>query len=129
MICYICKKDNFSKHSFYNQMCKNCGDFNYKKRIQDANLVGYTALITGARIKIGYQCALKLLRCGAFVIATTRFPINAASRFSKEKDFEEWKDRLSIYGLDLRNIGSLEQFLDHILNDIKKLDIVINNAA
>ena len=53
-------------------------DFNYAKRTQRAPLDGKVALITGARVKIGYQASLMLLRSGARVIATTRFPKDAA---------------------------------------------------
>ena len=51
---------------------------NYEKRFQTASLAGRIALITGARIKIGYQAALMMLRAGAHVIVTTRFPRDAA---------------------------------------------------
>ena len=44
------------------------------------NLSGRTALITGARLKIGYQAALIMLQSGARVIVTTRFPVDAALR-------------------------------------------------
>ena len=48
-------------------MCEACGDFNYAKREQTADLTGHYALVTGARVKIGYQASLKLLRAGAHV--------------------------------------------------------------
>lgn len=41
------------------------------------------ALVTGARVKLGYAVALRLLRNKATVIATTRFPNDAAQRFSQ----------------------------------------------
>jgi len=86
-------------------------------------------LITGARIKIGYQCAIKLLRCGAQVIATTRFPHDAAYRFAKERDFDKWSMHLHIYGLDMRNITSVERFTEFIKLKYNRLDVIINNAA
>jgi hypothetical protein len=57
------------------------------------------AVITGSRFKIGYHITLMLLRGGATVIATTRFPVDSALRFSKEDDFMEWGHRLKIHGL------------------------------
>ncbi len=42
--------------------------------------LGQRAVVTGARIKIGYAIALKLLRCGAKVYATTRFTYDALER-------------------------------------------------
>src|SRR5262249_32062895 len=86
--CYVCKKEYLELHFFYDAMCRECGDFNYQKRGQSASLEGWVALITGSRLKIGYQAALMVLRAGARVIATTRFPHDAAKRFSSEPDFE-----------------------------------------
>ena len=43
--------------------------------------------MTGARVRIGYQIALRLLRCGARVIATTRWPADALLRYASEHDF------------------------------------------
>lgn len=71
-------------------------------------------MVTGGRIKIGYAVVLKLLRDGATVIATTRFPHDAARRYSQEADFETWRDRLQIYKLDLRHLTRVEEFTEHI---------------
>lgn len=127
--CYVCKTMYTSVHHFYDSMCKSCGDFNYQKRFQTADLTGQVALITGSRLKIGYHATLMLLRSGATVIATTRFPVDSAIRYSKEPDFNEWKHRLKIYGLDLRHIPSVEIFATYIEQKYDRLDILINNAA
>jgi len=127
--CYTCKALYRRVHFFYHLMCRDCATFNYKKRIQTADLKGRIALMTGARIKIGYKAALVLLRCGALVIATTRFPKDAAQRFAQEKDFAEWKDRLHIYGLDMRQLPAVERFCEHLLATYPHLDMIINNAA
>lgn len=55
----------------------------FNKRSQTANLTGKVALVTGGRIKIGFEIALQLLRAGARVIVTTRFPRDAAMRYAK----------------------------------------------
>ena len=73
-------------------------------------LSGHYALVTGARVKIGFQASLKLLRAGAHVVVTTRFPVDAADRYSKEPDFPAFRDRLQIHGLDLRHTPSVELF-------------------
>ncbi|MCB1144124.1 MAG: SDR family oxidoreductase [Leptospiraceae bacterium] len=127
--CYVCKKEYRKLHFFYDSMCTECGDFNYAKRFQKVSLDGRIALITGSRLKIGYHTSLMLLRSGAEVIATTRFPVDSAYRFSKEEDFNEWKDRLHIYGLDLRHTPSVELFAIYVENHYPRLDILINNAA
>ncbi|MDT0294285.1 SDR family oxidoreductase [Mesonia ostreae] len=127
--CYVCKTLFTKLHHFYDTMCTECGDFNYAKRFQTADVNGQVAVITGSRLKIGYHITLMLLRGGATVIATTRFPVDSASRFSKEEDFHQWKDRLHIHGLDLRHIPSVEIFCNYIEQKYDRLDILINNAA
>ncbi len=127
--CYICKAPFTRLHFFYDSMCPKCADFNYQKRFQTAPLDGQTALITGSRLKIGYQATLMMLRAGARVIATTRFPVDSALRFSREEDFKKWSHRLHIYGLDLRHTPSIEIFCNFIEQQYDRLDILINNAA
>ncbi|MCM2350579.1 MAG: SDR family oxidoreductase [Bacteriovoracaceae bacterium] len=127
--CYVCRSKFTKVHHFYDTMCPSCADLNYAKRFQTADLTGQVALITGSRLKIGYQATLMLLRAGATVIATTRFPVDSALRYSKEKDYPVWKDRLRIYGLDLRHTPSVEIFCRYIEQKYERLDILINNAA
>lgn len=127
--CYVCKQRYTKLHFFYDQLCEACGDFNYAKRSQTANLSGRVALITGARVKIGYQAAIMLLRAGARVIVTTRFPRDAAQRFGREVDYEAFRDRLVIYGLDLRHTPSVEAFAQHIVQSEERLDFVLHNAC
>jgi len=127
--CYVCKAPFTRLHHFYDSMCPPCSEFNYAKRFQTADLRGKTAFITGSRLKIGYQASLMMLRAGARVIATTRFPVDSALRYSKEKDFEQWGGRLHIYGLDLRHTPSVEIFCNYIMQQYDRLDILINNAA
>jgi NAD(P)-dependent dehydrogenase (short-subunit alcohol dehydrogenase family) len=85
--------------------------------------------VTGGRVKIGHQTVLRLLRDGAKVIVTTRFPYAAARRFHAEPDSAQWADRLQLYGLDLRNIPAVESFARHLLHTEPHLDILIHNAA
>lgn len=127
--CYVCKAEFNTLHFFYDTMCKSCGDYNYQKRFQTADMTGQVAIITGARLKIGYHCALMMLKSGAKVVVTTRFPVDAAIRFAKEMDYPIWKDRLHIYGLDLRHTPSVEIFARYMEQTLDRLDILINNAA
>jgi len=127
--CYVCKEEYTRLHHFYDSMCPPCAELSYAKRFQTASLAGRTALITGARIKIGYQAALMMLRAGARVLVTTRFPRDAAERFSREPDFASFEDRLAVFGLDLRHSPSVETFTRFITQTEPRLDILINNAA
>ena len=127
--CYICKRKYSLIHHFYDQLCPECAAFNFAKRTEVADLRGRAALLTGGRVKIGYQAGLKLLRCGARLIVTTRFPRDSATRYSREPDFAEWGDRLEIFGLDLRHTPSVEAFCGHLLATRGRLDFIINNAC
>jgi NAD(P)-dependent dehydrogenase (short-subunit alcohol dehydrogenase family) len=127
--CYVCKAKFTRLHFFYDAMCQKCGDLNYRKRFQTASLAGRVALITGSRLKIGYQATLMMLRAGARVIATTRFPVDAAARYCAEGDYDVWKERLHIHGLDLRHTPSVELFASYVEHAFARLDILINNAA
>jgi len=127
--CYVCKKKYEKVHFFYHKMCPECSEFNYMKRMQTCDLTGKIAFVTGGRVKIGYETVLKLLRNNATVIVTTRFPKDAAKRYIAESDFNVWKDRLQIYGLDLKHLPSVYAFTDFLKTKIPKLDILINNAC
>lgn len=127
--CYICKTKYTAVHHFYDQLCVPCGDVNFLKRNELADLHGTVGLLTGGRIKIGYQAGIKLLRCGVDLIVATRFPRDAAERYAQEDDFGDWGHRLEIFGLDLRHTPSVEAFCQHILATRERLDFVVNNAC
>jgi NAD(P)-dependent dehydrogenase (short-subunit alcohol dehydrogenase family) len=127
--CYICKRDYTELHHFYDQMCPPCAELNFAKRGETADLTGRVALLTGGRVKIGYQAGIKLLRAGAHLIVTTRFPRDSAARYAQEPDFAEWGHRLEIFGLDLRHTPSVEAFCAEMLATRGRLDFIINNAC
>ncbi|HEX4383057.1 MAG TPA: SDR family oxidoreductase [Myxococcales bacterium] len=127
--CYVCKRDFHQLHHFYDQMCGECGELNFRKREQTADLRGRVVLVTGARVKIGYQAAVMLLRAGANVIVATRFPRDAARRFGREADSADWASRLHVYGIDLRHTPSVELLAKHLLETQTRLDGLINNAC
>jgi NAD(P)-dependent dehydrogenase (short-subunit alcohol dehydrogenase family) len=127
--CYVCKQKYSEIHHFYDQLCPPCAELNFRKRTEFADLRGRAALLTGGRVKIGYQAGLKLLRAGARLIVTTRFPRDSATRYSREPDFAEWGDRLEIFGLDLRHTPSVEAFCRQLLQTHDRLDFIVNNAC
>jgi NAD(P)-dependent dehydrogenase (short-subunit alcohol dehydrogenase family) len=128
-LCYVCKTQFNELHHFYDQMCLPCAEENFAKREQTADMRGRVALVTGARVKIGYQAAVLLLRAGAEVIVATRFPRDAARRYAREPDAQDWMDRLHIYGIDLRHTPSVELLARHLLQTQTRLDALINNAC
>ena len=108
--CYICKDRFAVAHPTNPALCPPCGALNAHKRSARTDLTGRTAVLTGGRVKIGYALSLKLLRDGARVIVTTRFPQDAARRYAQEPDVADWQDRLMLYGLDLRDLRGVQAF-------------------
>jgi NAD(P)-dependent dehydrogenase (short-subunit alcohol dehydrogenase family) len=127
--CYVCKQKYPTLHHFYDQMCPPCAAFNFAKRTELADLRGRVALLTGGRVKIGYQAGIKLLRSGVHLIVTTRFPRDSAARYAAEPDFGDWGHRLEIFGLDLRHTPSVEAFCRELLATRDRLDFIVNNAC
>lgn len=129
--CYVCKVRYRELHQFYDQLCPSCAELNYSKRHFSVSLAGKVAVVTGSRVKIGYQTCLKLLRAGCEVVATTRFPNSAADTYRKEKDFNKWKDNLHVFGLDLRDVTGIEAFTRFLKVKYcdRGVDILINNAC
>jgi len=127
--CYVCKEDFTRLHFFYDQMCPTCAPFNFEKRSQVADLRGRVALLTGGRVKIGYQTGILLLRAGAELIVATRFPRDAAKRYAAEEDYEDWSSRLHIYGMDLRHTPSVQIFADELVANHSQLDFIVHNAC
>ncbi|HEX9305934.1 MAG TPA: SDR family NAD(P)-dependent oxidoreductase [Anaeromyxobacter sp.] len=127
--CYVCKAEYRRLHPFYDQLCRACGDENQTRRTATADLRGRVALVTGARVKIGYQAAILLLRAGCRVVALTRFPRDAAARYAREPDFAAWRDRLTVHGIDLRHTPSVELICQRLEATLPRLDFQVHNAC
>jgi len=127
--CYVCKGEYRRLHPFYDQLCPACGQENFARRTATVDLRGRVALVTGARVKIGYQAAILLLRSGCRVVACTRFPHDAAARYAREPDFDAWKDRLTIHGIDLRHTPSVELLCQRLDATLPRLDFQLHNAC
>ena len=121
--CYICKQRFTKLHFYYDALCPACAATNFMKRNLLVDLpAGCTAILTGGRVKIGFHVGLKLLRSGAKLIVTSRFPVDCVKRYQKEADFDSWKDRLHIYGLDFRAPRMLELWCDHVVKEFGAID-------
>ncbi len=127
--CYSCDKSYSELHFFYHSLCPDCANLNYRFRAQQHDFSNYSVVITGGRVKIGYATALKFLRSGARVILTTRFPSLALQQLQKEDDYGQWSDKVTVYGLDLRNLRTVQEFIVFCNETLKSVDILINNAA
>jgi len=127
--CYCCNRSYQDMHFFYGRLCPECAHTNYRKRFENQDLTGRKAILTGGRVKVGYATALRLLRNNATVVVTTRFPATALHQFMKEEDYTQWQNRLTVYGLDLRNLQAVNEFVTFYNTTFESLDILINNAA
>lgn len=118
-------------------ICETC--FREEARMMElkCDLRGKWALVTGVRVKIGYQFCLRLLRNGARVFGMTRYPHLALANYKQEKDYEEFKDRLMLIQCDLINVPYLTELLKSLKQEISVIrgrdkpvfDIVVNNAC
>ena len=126
--CYICKAEYTLVDAFYHWLCPDCAALSHAKREQRTDLTGKRALLTGGRAKIGMYIALLLLRDGAHLTITTRFPHDAARRFAAQEDSHAWIHRLKVVGIDLRDPTQVVALADEVAA-AGPLDILINNAA
>lgn len=127
--CYVCKAAYFELDAFYQWMCPSCAGFNRERREASADLVGRRAFVTGGRVKIGFHVVRMLVRDGAEVVVTTRFPADAARRFAADPVLGQALDRLRIIGIDLRDPRQVVGLTEKLRADGQPLDILINNAA
>ncbi|MER5636235.1 SDR family oxidoreductase [Kitasatospora sp. NPDC002227] len=127
--CYVCKGWYREVHGFYHSLCPACAVENADWRALGTDLRGRRALLTGGRVKIGFQLALMLLRDGAELIITSRFPQDALRRFHAEPGSGEWLHRLTVVGIDLRDPRQVLGLCEQLVTDGRPLDILINNAA
>lgn len=126
--CYICKEKYTQVDAFYHQLCPGCAAFSHGKRDARTDLSGRKALLTGGRAKIGMYIALRLLRDGAHLTITTRFPKDAVRRFTAMADSGDWLHRLRVVGIDLRDPAQVTALADMLAAE-GPMDILVNNAA
>ena len=126
--CYMCHEKYTLVAAFYHWLCPDCATKSHARRDQGTDLRGRRALLTGGRAKIGMYIALRLLRDGADLTITTRFPRDAARRFAELADSPEWIDRLTIVGIDLRDPTQVVALTEEVAA-AGPLDILVNNAC
>ena len=96
--CYVCKSKYSRLHAFYDQLCPTCGEENFAARTELADLGGRVALLTGGRVKIGYQAGLSC-SAPARISSSTRFP-QCGHAVRGRGRLRQWAHRLEIFGLD-----------------------------
>jgi NAD(P)-dependent dehydrogenase (short-subunit alcohol dehydrogenase family) len=130
--CYVCKThilEDDMRHTIHINMCWLCGEINFNKKNFKKDLTSKIAIVTGGRVKIGYETAIRLLRNNCKVIVTTRFAGNCLKRYMADPDFEKFKNNLHIYQLNMLSHNNIMKFVDYVFKNFEKLDYLINNAA
>ncbi|MFB7287114.1 SDR family NAD(P)-dependent oxidoreductase [Actinacidiphila glaucinigra] len=127
--CYVCKSPYRRADAFYHLLCPGCAVDNTERRRARTDLTGRRALLTGGRVKIGFQLALMMLRDGAELLVTSRFPRDTLRRFTEAPGSERWLDRLTVVAVDLRDPRQVVGLCERLRETGEPLDILVNNAA
>ncbi|MFI0982227.1 SDR family oxidoreductase [Streptomyces sp. NPDC021093] len=127
--CYVCKQPYRLVDAFYHALCPDCAADNAARRALTTDLSGRRVLLTGGRVKIGFQLALMMLRDGAELLVTSRFPHDTLSRFRAAQGSEKWLDRLIVVAVDLRDPRQVLGLCEQLRDAGEPLDILVNNAA
>ena len=128
-LCAVCKQPYRELDARYPHHCPSCSALDETRRHRRGDLRGRRALVTGGRIKIGFELALKLLRDGAHVAITTRFPADARARFEALPDADELVERLEVHALHLGDLPEVLRWIEERRRAWPHLDILVNNAA
>ncbi|MFF0297645.1 SDR family NAD(P)-dependent oxidoreductase [Kitasatospora sp. NPDC004614] len=127
--CYVCKQFYRQVDGFYHRLCPDCATDHTARRRLSTDLAGRRVLLTGGRVKIGFQLALMMLRDGAELIVTSRFPHDTLRRFQAAPGSDRWLHRLRIVGIDLRDPRQVLGLCEQLRAEGRPLDILVNNAA
>ncbi|MEV0256863.1 SDR family oxidoreductase [Streptomyces sp. NPDC050732] len=127
--CYVCKTSYRQVDSFYHRLCPACAADNRSRRALTTDLRGRRVLLTGGRVKIGFQLALMMLRDGAELLITSRFPHDTVRRFRAAPGSAAWLDRLTVLAVDLRDPRQVLGLCEELRQAGGPLDILVNNAA
>ncbi|MFE9621780.1 SDR family NAD(P)-dependent oxidoreductase [Streptomyces sp. NPDC006527] len=127
--CYVCKSPYRQVDAFYHRLCPACAADNSARRALSTDLSGRRVLLTGGRVKIGFQLALMMLRDGAEVLVTSRFPHDTVRRFRAAPGSGAWLDRLTVLAVDLRDPRQVLGLCEELRAEGEPLDVLVNNAA
>ena len=96
------------------------------KILEQFNLTGKTALVTGAKRGIGRGMAVALAEAGADVIGVSA---TLESGSSVEKEVTALGRKFKGYACDFADRKSLYNFIAQVKKDFPRIDILVNNAG
>lgn len=91
-------------------------------------LAGRHALITGAEAGLGYAIADALAAAGASIIMHC-LHADQAARHAQATLSSAHGTQVRLLGADLRNVDEVEAMMRQTLDDIPRVDILVNNAV
>ncbi|CAH1103788.1 unnamed protein product [Psylliodes chrysocephalus] len=91
-------------------------------------LVGKTVIVTGANAGIGYETSLELAKRGARVILACRDQQRGSAAVESIKRLTE-NENVTLKLLDLASFKSINNFVDDIIKNKTKIDVLVNNAG
>ena len=93
-----------------------------------ARLDGKTVIITGANSGIGLETAVDLAKRNARVILACR-SVERGEKAAVEVRKRSGNDNVMFRQLDLASLDSVRKFVDKVLKEEPRIDILINNAG
>nr|WP_202619539.1 SDR family NAD(P)-dependent oxidoreductase [Allomuricauda algicola] len=95
--------------------------------VDQFNLSGKTALVTGCKRGIGKAMAIGLAEAGADIIGVSATLEEDGS--SVEKEVTGLGQKFKAYACDFSNRKALYEFIKQVKDDFPKIDILVNNAG
>ena len=93
-----------------------------------ADLSAKTAIITGANSGIGLEAAVELARQGANVVLACRNP-NKGEAAKTDIEQRAGNGTVTLMSLDLASFASIRGFAKEALDQLPRIDILLNNAG
>lgn len=95
--------------------------------LDNFNLSGKTALVTGSKRGIGKAMAVALAEAGADIVCVSATLESIGSDVAKE--VEALGRSCQCYSCDFSDRDALYTFVEHLRHDVPQIDILVNNAG
>jgi NAD(P)-dependent dehydrogenase (short-subunit alcohol dehydrogenase family) len=92
------------------------------------DLIGRTAVVTGANGGLGFQTALALAGAGAHVVLAARDPVKTATAETRIRERYP-SASLELVPLDLGDLSVVKAAADRVLAAHERVDLLVNNAG
>ena len=91
--------------------------------LADRDLTGKTAIVTGGYSGIGLETVRSLANAGASVVVPVRSPDKATESLAS------LSGAIETAPMDLADLGSVRRFAEQMVENLSRLDLLINNAG